>query len=448
MPRLAATMTDKELKQRLKLVACIGKAQTFSVGGVSGLSVRWRSPSSIQWVLRVQRGGKNAMLSLGSINPAEPKLKEARQRAAAILQNGGQVPIDDTDTAIETGRESKGVTVAELWPQWVEAQRARSRWKSADDYRHAMQRGEKYVFPNIGTKPVNEVTAADLGGVCLFTGQRVSKASVEKVLQCLRLFYRWCASEGYVDQSKRLPTDKDLIREYLPIIREDKSGHFAMCPVAELPDLVAELVQPKRFGTTGAMALLFSILTNSRLANICRTHQTPHNYACWSDMDLEAGLWRIPARKMKVPENGEHIVPLSRAAQLILDRLGRLGLKAGDVVFKGVYGAPLSDGVFRKLIRTINEERVARGEKPFLDAKSGKTITQHATARAAFKTWAVDRGENESFVEKALHHVADKMHGGSYDRAEAIEPRRELAERWADYCLSKSPADWYEIKTE
>ena len=163
-------------------------------------------------------------------------------------------------------------------------------------------------------------------------------------------------------------------------------------------------------------------------------------------IDKEAALWTIPARKMKVPSNGDHVVPLSKAALHILERIERLGRRSAGAVFKGVYGRALSDGVFRKIIQTINKEREEKGEKPFVDAESGKTITQHGTARATFRTWAGDNGQDRDAVEKALHHVADAKLGKSYDRSNALEARRKIAERWASHCLSKCPADWYEIK--
>lgn len=443
MPKRVAVLNDLQIKKKLKQIAGKGIPQTFAVGGVDGLCIRWRSPTNLQWVLRIQGDGKNRLLSLGVVDPNNIRLKEARQKAAAILENGGRLPVEDAPEPVELKHAN---TVAKLWPQWVEAQRARNRWKSKDDYRHAMQRGEKYVFPRIGGMPVDEVTAQDVGGVCVYTSERVGKASVEKVLQCVRMFYRWCSAEGFVDQTKRLPTDKDLIREYLPVIRTEKASHFAMCPVEDLPDFVAELVNPKRFNTPGAMALLFSILTNSRLANICRSHQTPNNYALWADIDRKRAIWTIPAHKMKAAGNGDHVVPLSAAALLILERLEKLGLRSGLSVFNGVYGEPLSDGVFRALIRRINQERAARGEKEFVDPESQKPITQHATARATFRTWAADNGEPKDVVEKALHHVADTKLGKAYDRSTAFDLRRGLAERWAEYCLSKCPADWYEIK--
>lgn len=442
MPRLTTALTDKELRKKLRDLERVGEPETFSVGGVAGLCVVWKSPANAQWLVRLRVDGKPKNVSLGGLKSMG--LKKAREIALYVREHGGQLPVESAPEVVE---EKHTDSVAKLWPQWVDAQRKKNKWKSKDDYRHAMQRGEKYVFPCIGEKSVSEVTAKDVGGVCVYTAERVGKASVDKVVQCIRMFYRWCSAEGYIGQEKRWPTDKDLLQEYMPVFRIAKKAHLAMCPVDDLPAFIAELTSPKRFSTPGAMALLFAILTNSRLANICRSHQTPNNYARWADIDRERAIWTVPAHRMKVPGNGDHVVPLSTAAMRILERLEKLGLRRGESVFNGVYGSPLSDGVFGKLIRRINQERQERGEKLFLDPESQKTITQHGTARATFRTWAADNGVARDVVEKALHHVADAKLGNSYDRSKALELRRTLAERWASYCLSECPADWFEIKS-
>ncbi len=125
MPKRVATMTDKELKQKFRELAVAGKQKTIAVGGVDGLSVRWRSPSNIQWVLRIQGAEKNILRSLGGVDPVEPKLKEARLKAAAVLQNGGKLPEEEPPEE----PVGKADTVAKLWPLWLEAQRKRNRWK-------------------------------------------------------------------------------------------------------------------------------------------------------------------------------------------------------------------------------------------------------------------------------------------------------------------------------
>lgn len=438
MPKFARVLTDKEVKQRIKELTAKGREASFAVGGVSGLSIRFRNANSIQWALRLQ-AGSNRILSLGSY--ASMTLREARQEAIKIIEAGGKREEDAKKVA---PRSSLKLSV--LWPQWIENQRKRHQWKSEDDYRHATQRGEKYVYPILGDKPVTEITPKDIGALVLCNLYLTKPATAEKVRQCLRQFFAWCSSEELLDISKRLPTDQPLLEPYLPPKRfRETNNHHPMCPVDLLPDFVAELVKPERFNNVGSMALLFAILTNSRLANICRTHQVRDNYAVWEDIDLQQGVWRIPANKMKCPKNGANNVPLSTATVRILERLQALSLRHGDTVFQNRNGEPLSDGVFRKIIKTINAERAKAGLVQFLDQESNRPMTQHGTSRATFKTWALNNGEDNTVIEKALHHQIDQ-YGGAYARGAVLDPRRELAERWAGYCLSKAPSDWWKIK--
>jgi integrase len=73
-----------------------------------------------------------------------------------------------------------------------------------------------------------------------------------------------------------------------------------------MPDLMAELAVGHVFG---ARALAFTILTASRSGEV--------RGATWSEIDLEAGIWVIPANRMKAAK--EHRIPLSSAA---IEQLG------------------------------------------------------------------------------------------------------------------------------
>lgn len=59
--------------------------------------------------------------------------------------------------------------------------------------------------------------------------------------------------------------------------------------------------------------LYFLLLTAVRPANACQAE--------WSEIDFEKKLWTIPADKMKIPENGNHIVPLSSHLIKLLEAL-------------------------------------------------------------------------------------------------------------------------------
>ena len=79
--------------------------------------------------------------------------------------------------------------------------------------------------------------------------------------------------------------------------------------------------------------------------------------AVWSEMDLEARTWTVPAERMK--SNREHVVPLSDGALAVLSDAARLRETGGDLVFPGVKrGRPLSDATLSKLLK---ENRRAGG---------------------------------------------------------------------------------------
>ena len=69
-------------------------------------------------------------------------------------------------------------------------------------------------------------------------------------------------------------------------------------------------------------------------------------------------------------------------------------------------------------------------------------ITQHATARASFKTWA-STGENRKkfdadAVELCMAHQLKDDYNGAYNRTTLVEERREVMEAWGRYCLSQA----------
>ena len=69
-------------------------------------------------------------------------------------------------------------------------------------------------------------------------------------------------------------------------------------------------------------------------------------------------------------------------------------------------------------------------------------ITQHATARASFKTWASTGENRKKFDSDAVelcmaHHLKDD-YNGAYNRATLEAERREVMEAWGLYCLSQT----------
>src|SRR5580704_5880732 len=95
-------------------------------------------------------------------------------------------------------------------------------------------------------------------------------------------------------------------------------GHHAAMAYRDVPAFIAQL---RECNAIAAMALEFCILTATRSGEVYG--------ARWSEIDVEAKVWTLPAERMKAAR--EHRVPLSERALAILENLG--DAKTSDYVF-------------------------------------------------------------------------------------------------------------------
>ena len=163
---------------------------------------------------------------------------------------------------------------------------------------------------------------------------------------------------------------------------------------------------------TAALALEVIVLTN------CRTSEAIE--ASWTEFDLDAALWTIPAGRMKAEK--EHIIPLSDPAQAAL-KLSRAAAGESAFVFPGTKkGKPLSNMACLALLK-----RMGHGD-----------VTVHSF-RSSFRDWA---GESTSHarevIEHAMSHQLKNKAEAAYARGTLLERRRLLMADWAAYCAQSA----------
>lgn len=451
-------LSDKEVKA----LASGEKAGRFSVGcGCRGslfLVVQPRDGGGVyaHWLYRFSVNGQRKFAGLGAYGSrkggASKTLSEARKAAEQIaldplayLARKEQQAERLTAAGAEGSQPSE---CASLFPEWIECQRSKRAWKADKDYTQYLRLLNVWAAPVIGGMAPNAVTRAHIVEILrpiYEAGKGGKNCTGDKTRQALSGFFEWCIDCGLRNDELNPARDTARIKRQLPTQRE-MSRHFPACPIEDLPRFVSILTQRGRFINASAMAVLFTILTCSRHANIARSERASEQaFAVWEDIDLEKRLWIIPARKMKCPKNGAHIVPLSGAALAILERLEALGLRReGWPVFHTGRGLPLSNGAMPAQIRRVAAQDKASGGSGFIDPmEHGKLMTLHATARATFASWAAREGFDSELVQLALHHRKDEY---GYQRDNATERRREMMEAWARYCLSECPPDWAAIE--
>jgi integrase len=193
---------------------------------------------------------------------------------------------------------------------------------------------------------------------------------------------------------------------------------------------MAALLEPQRVGElmreidaytgqpTTRAALLLSALTFQRPGNVRAME--------WAELDLTAGLWTIPAAKMKRTIHGKtngrpHLVPLAPQALSVLKDLKPL-TGHGRYVFPSLLGQGkcMSENTVRVALRRMgynNDEMTAHG------------------FRAMARTLMVEQLPDVSadVIEAQLAHGKSGPLGAAYDRAQFMRQRRVLMNRWADY---------------
>ncbi len=143
-----------------------------------------------------------------------------------------------------------------------------------------------------------------------------------------------------------------------------------------------------------------------RLAPLLFLRPGELRHAEWSELDLDAAEWRIPAGKMKMREG--HIVPLAPQAVAILRELERLTGRGG-YVFPSLRSAdrPMSENTINAALRRLGYDK---------DTMTGHGFRAMASTRLNEMGWAPD------VIERQLAHAERNKVRAAYNRAQILWP--------------------------
>ena len=356
------------------------------------------------WALLYTIAGQNRQMGLGPLDD-DFGIVEARDRAAELRRmiRRGVDPLDEKRAerakaapTVVTFREVAEDCIASLVPGWTNG-------KSEGQCRQSLT---TYAYPVMGDMDVAAITTDEVYRVLEpiwatkpETAGRV-RARIEKVLD--RATARKLRTG---DNPARLKGNLDHLLAKQSKVKRVKS-HAAL-PYAEVSSFMVEV--RKREGVA-ARAFEFAILTAARTNEALG--------ATWSEIDLDAATWTIPADRMKARR--DHRVPLSEAAVALLRSMPRD--QGSDFVFISpmAKGKPLSN---MALLATL--KRMERTD-----------LTAHGF-RSTFRDWAAETtAYPDAVVEMALAHAISNAVEAAYRRGDLFEKRKRLMADWAAYCES------------
>ena len=258
---------------------------------------------------------------------------------------------------------------------------------------------ERFAFPVLGDRRVDRIDQGDV--LRALTPIWTSKPpTARKLRTAIRSVLAWCQAHKYVAHN----VAGEAIDGALPAAPKVKAHHRAL-PYADVPAALERIAGSTASESVRA-CLRFVVLTGVRSGEA--------RGATWSEIDMDAREWRVPADRMKT--GAEHRVPLSREAMAVLESARALHSPAG-------YVFPSATRPDRPV--SYNLTRV-------LEA-AGVSGTVHGF-RSAFRTWASEQTSYPHAVcEMALAHRVGSDVERSYARSDLFDKRRALMDQWAQF---------------
>ncbi len=372
--------------------------KTKRYGDGRGLYLVVRANSSKAWVQRITIDGDRTDIGLGGY-PDVP-LALARKKSAEMR------------TAVADGRDPRAERRQPALPTFLDAAEQyisdnASRWKNPKEAVNWSGCLNTYAYPVFGDTRIDRITRADV--LAALKPVWTSKPSIaRKLRQRIRAVFAAAMAHGHID----LNPAGEVIDAALPKTPAVKA-HFRALPYQEVPDAL-ERIEAAAASLSSRLCLRFLVLTAARSGEA--------RGARWSEIDLDARTWTIPASRMKA--SVEHRVPLSDAALEVLRRAMALNDNSG-LVFPSPYkpGRELSDMTLTKLLR---------------DKGLAEVATVHGF-RTSFRTWCMETTETPWAVgEAALAHTLGNSTEQAYARSTLFDRRRGLMRQWADYVTKEA----------
>ena len=372
-----------------------------AVGGVAGLYLYVNDSGARAWVLRTMVGKKRRHMGLGGFPdvPLAQAREKARKAKDEIVQGIDPIAQRKAATSQLQAQQATEKTFRQASEGYLAAH--------GDTWRNPKHRAqwaatlESYAFPVMGNLMVKDVAQEHVLSA-LEPIWKTKNETASRVRGRIESVLDWATVRKY--RSGENPARwKGHLDMLLPApSKVQKVEHHRALPMDDMPKFMSLLRE--REGTA-ARALEFAILCAARSGEV--------RGAKWSEVDLEAGVWTVPAERMKAGK--QQRVPLSESAIRILSTQPRH--QGNELVFPAPRGGQLSDMSMTAVMRRMEVDAVPHG------------------FRSTFRDWARERTSfPRDLAEQALAHALDNKVEAAYRRGDALDKRREMMEAWDKFC--------------
>ena len=373
------------------------KDRKLSDGG--GLYLHLKSNGAKYWRYDYRFAGKRKTLSIG-VYP-EVSLKEAREMHLAARET---LRLESDPSELRKSRKlTRQLAAANdfeaIGLEWFSA---KVDGKSEGHRKRTRRLLEKDLFPTMGNRPIDNITAPELLCTLRKIESRGAIETARRAKQVAGKVFRYAIATGRAE--------RDPSRDLDGVLKNPSRTHRAAITDPGGVGKLLVSIDAYRGSEVVCAALKLSPLLFQRPGEIRAME--------WSEINWESRRWEIPRTKMKM--GIPHIVPLSaQALELLHELYPRTG--RGKFVFPSARGGSrfLSDNGVRTALRTLGYDN--------------ETMTPHGFRAMARTLLDEVLDYRVDWIEHQLAHAVKDPNGRAYNRTAHLEGRAEMMQGWADY---------------
>ena len=374
-------------------------------GGLKGFGLKVTPAGAKVYILQYRTGGRGTPTKRVTIgrhgDPWTPD--QARARARAIIgavASGGDPAAEKRATKEARKRQHDGSRSLEaIATRWFSDMRRNGK-RSAPEVERSFRR---HVYPELGARLIEAIAKADAHQLY----ERLADAGKAPMGHQLCRNLKACLS--FAVERELIPVNP-LLRIKLPRLEERKRVLIRFHPEGE--DDPAELLAVWRaFDRLPLLQRAFTKVLTLTLAREDEVAQMP-----W--VELDGGLWRLPAHRHKGKRGCD--IPLPTQAAELIEAMPRVS----DHVFAGRGGRPIGD--FSKLKAEVNR-------------LSGVADWRWHDLRRTGSSW-IEEAFGAEIMHAALGHSMGDRLTKTYAQGAGYRRKKAALQAWADFVTGSATA--------
>jgi len=392
MARTTKPLSDTEIKNAKP------KDKVYNLADGKGLYLKIKPSGYKVWIFNYQKPftKKRVADTLGEY-PALTlaKARSKRNDYLTLLADS----IDPIEYKLEQSRlnvEKNGHTLSVVARKWIKIKKSQVSNNHAGDILRSL---DLHIFPKLGRLPIDKIRARNVIEVLEPIAAKGSLETVKRLTQRLNEIMVYAVNTDLISANPLSGVSKAFTAP--------KKNHMPTLKPDQLPELINSIANASIKRTTRCL-IEWQLQTMTRPGEAAGTR--------WEEIDLEKGLWSIPAQRMK--KRRPHTIPLTPQTLALLEIMKPISAHR-EHVFPADRNprSHISEQTANMALRRMGY---------------GGQLVAHGL-RSLASTILNEHGFDPDVIEAALAHTDKNDVRAAYNRAEYLERRQTMMHWWSEH---------------